>query len=527
VNRRNSLDRWDAATAGLLLALAVLMSATVLDYGVTADEGVQQRYGRRVVRWYLTLGGDRSATEKNNLFLYGGAFELAAQAVQRVSPLGVYDSRHIANAGFGLGGIVAAWGLGRLLGGPAAGFASALFLALTPVYYGHCFANPKDVPFAAFYAAAAWAILRAAGDRLRPFSGRVALAGVAVGLTAGVRVNGIVLVAFAGLLWGASGWAEGRGFLPSRRETFRMGLSLAVLLVVAWAVMLACWPWAQVEPLRHPLLALRTFSDFQGNPVLFEGEGVASTALPRHYVPKLFALTLPEFYAVAGALGIFGLFAGGLSHGARRRRAALRAGWVAALAALPVGWAILDRTPLYNGVRHLLFVVPILAVLAGAAVTAAVRSRLPAAVLVPGMTALVGCLAAVGVDMVRLHPYQYAYFNRLIGGGLASAVGRYETDYWSTSYKEGVEWVCAHYSTSELREPLRIGGNMYVPFSSYLGRGRCIAPCFTAVPPEQDPHVLLVAPAERDEVSPVARLLHTVERVGAPLLYVYELKPPR
>lgn len=159
--------------------------------------------------------------------------------------------------------------------------------------------------------------------------------------------------------------------------------------------------------------------------------------------------------------------------------------------------------------------------------TAAVRSRLPPAVLVPGMTVLVGCLAAVGADMVRLHPYQYAYFNRLIGGGLASAVGRYEIDYWSTSYKEGVEWVCAHYSTSELREPLRIGGNMYVPFSSYLGRGRCIAPYFTAVPPEQDPHVLLVAPAERDEVSPVARLLHTVERVGAPLLYVYELKRPR
>ncbi len=139
------------------------MGSTFRDYGVTADEGVQQRYGRRIVRWYATLGGDRSATERNNLYLYGGAFELAAQAVQRVSPLGVYESRHLANATFGLAGIVAAWGLGRLLCGPAAGFASALFLALTPVYYGHCFANPKDVPFAAFYAAAAWAILRAAG----------------------------------------------------------------------------------------------------------------------------------------------------------------------------------------------------------------------------------------------------------------------------------------------------------------------------------------------------------------------------
>lgn len=513
---------WDVASGVLLLALAGLMGGTFLDYGLTADEGLQQRYGRRTVRWYATLGGDRSATETNNLYLYGGAFELVAQAAQRVSPLGVYESRHLVNAAFGFAGVVAAWGLGRLLGGAAAGFASALFLVLTPAYYGHCFANPKDVPFAALYALATWSILWATDARRRPLSPPVALAGAAVGLAAGVRVSGIVLGGFAALLWGASGWAEGRGFLPSRREALRTGLALTVLLAVAWAVMLACWPWAQIDPLRHPFRALRAFSDFHGNPVLFGGEGFASSDLPRTYVPRLLALTLPEFYVPAFVLGAASLARTGRAPGAHRRPSALRVAWVASLAVLPVAWAILDRTPLYNGLRHLLFIVPILAVLAGVSVAGAVRSHLPVPVLAPAMAILAGCAALVAFDMVRLHPYQYVYYNRLFAGGVASAVGRYETDYWSTSYKEGVEWVCDHYSRVEIRGPIRVGGNMLVPFASYLGRGRCRAPNFTAVPPDRDPHVLLAAGAERE-----GRLLHVVERLGAPLLYVYEVKPPK
>jgi hypothetical protein len=290
--------------------------------------------------------------------------------------------------------------------------------------------------------------------------------------------------------------------------------------------MLACWPWAQLAPLQNPLRALREFSGFPRVPVLFDGESVASTDLPRTYVPRLLALTLPEFYLVAWVLGVAALAAGAFPAAARRRGRVVRVAWVASLAVLPLAWAILGRTPLYNGLRHLLFVVPILAVLAALAVIAAVR-RLGRRTLVPGLALLAGSLVLAGVDMVRLHPYQYVYFNRLLAGGLAAAVSRYETDYWSASYKEGVEFVCDHYSRSQLREPVRVGGNQHVPFAHYLARGRCVAPYFTAVPPEQDPHVLLVAPAERDEVSPVARLLHTVERVGAPLLYVYELKRPR
>ena len=54
--------------------------------------------------------------------------------------------------------------------------------------------------------------------------------------------------------------------------------------------------------------------------------------------------------------------------------------------------------------------------------------------------ALTAAILAPSVEMARMHPYQYAYFNFIAGGALG-AEGRFETEYWITSYKEGVEWI--------------------------------------------------------------------------------------
>ena len=43
------------------------------------------------------------------------------------------------------------------------------------------------------------------------------------------------------------------------------------------------------------------------------------------------------------------------------------------------------------------------------------------------------------VQMIRLHPYEYLYYNSLTGG-LKGTYGKYETDYWGLGYKEAVVW---------------------------------------------------------------------------------------
>jgi hypothetical protein len=518
-----------AAPGPLLLALLLgVMLATATDYGMTVDEGVQHRYGNRLVRWYATLGADRAAVEQHDTFYYGGLFELLAQGAVRLLPLGVYDARHVANALFGFLGLVAAGWAGRQLGGRAGGLLATVFLALTPAFYGHSFNNPKDAPFASLFALALAATLWA-GEPPRPPWPRVLAAGVAIGLAAGVRVAGLVLLPAAAALWLGGAWLGADGSARRGAALLRLAASVGVALAVAWAVMVALWPFAQLDPLRNPFRALQAFSRFwETMPVLFEGRVVLSGELPRRYVPAWFALTLPEAYLVALAMG-----AGRLAAALRARREApgrafgrWRLLWLAAVTAGPVAWVVVRHTPLYDGHRHLLFVLPGLAVLAGVSAAAWLRAA-SARARAAGGAVLAAALLATLADMAALHPYQSLYFNRLVAGGLPGAASRYETDYWCQTYREGLEWAVGHYGALDLREPVRVAGHATLTQVRHdLERDAHRRRRFRAVTVHDDPHVVLATTSSGDHERTPGRVVHVVRRQGVPLLHVVEARPP-
>jgi hypothetical protein len=513
----------------LLAALLGVMLATVLDYGMSADEPVQNRYGRRLVRWYSSLGADRSAVEQHDTFYYGGLFELAAQAARGVSPLGVYETRHVVNVLFAFGGFVAVLLVGTQLGGSLAGVLSVLFLALTPAYYGHAFNNPKDIPFAALFALATAVILRVS-DRLPHLRLRQTLGvGLVIGLAAAVRVAGLVLVPCAAALWLGILWIRA-GRRPRLSDLLRPGLSLVTALAVAWGVMIAFWPWAQLDPLRNPFRAFAVFSHFwNAMPVLFDGRIVPSGQLPRTYILTWFALTLPGFYLVAFMLG--GLCLLRRRHGPRHDRSAaklLSGAWLAATVVGPVVAAMIYHVPFYNGHRHFLFILPGLAALAGTSAAAGLRSGAPSALRGAGGALLALAALVTLADMVRLHPYQAVYFNRLVAGGLARAVERYETDYWCTTYREGIDWIVRSYSRPDIAERVRVAGHATLTQVSYdLRRTEERRRRFRPVTVHDDPHLILATTSGRDDLRTPGRVVHVVERLGAPLLYVFEVKKPR
>jgi Dolichyl-phosphate-mannose-protein mannosyltransferase len=488
------------------------------------------------VLWYATLGEDSRATYQNDLQLYGGFFELVVQAMRPLSGLEVFDNRHLVNALFGFVGFVAAWGLGRHLGGPIAGFLSALLLALTPSFYGHAFANPKDLPFASLYALAAWMALRGSEHVTRLGWREIVPTGIAIGLAAGVRVAGIVLFGYAAALWFGCLWlSQGEASSPSGRAPARARLRVALAclgtLILGWTVMVAVWPWAQLDPLRNPWRGLTRITNFYETlGVLHAGALLTSGTIPRTYIPEWLALTLPEFYFLALALGLVTVI---IRFPDRRRgpaawRRPFQILWLAALAGAPVLWVVVRHTPLYNGYRHLLFVVPSLAVLAGLAIAGFFSTRIPRAGKAAAAVALAASLALTVVDMVQLHPYQYVYFNRLFAGGLARAADKYDTDYWGASYGEAIAWVVRHYSGQDLREKVRVTGESGHALQRYLTQTEERRRRFQHVRFEEDPHVVLARGNYRqygDEVP--GRLIHVVMRQGAPLLYVFEARAPR
>jgi hypothetical protein len=90
--------------------------------------------------------------------------------------------------------------------------------------------------------------------------------------------------------------------------------------------------------------------------------------------------------------------------------------------------------------RHFLFVVPPLAVLAGIGFDGLLRS-LRTRRRAYGLACGAGIVLAVlwnGATLVRLHPDQYLFYNPLVGG-LEGAARRYDTDYWVNIMPEAVD----------------------------------------------------------------------------------------
>src|SRR5258708_19903087 len=308
---RNVLRRPDRLTAdhasiAFLVLLSALVVVTVGDYGITWDEEVHSYYGNLVLNYYTSGFHDTEALTWWNLYEYGAAFDALAALLYQVSPFDLYETRHLLNAVVGVVGVIGTWKLARTVAGSRTAFWAALFLALVPTYYGHMFNNPKDVPFAAGMVWATYYLPRLL-PLLPPPSLSLALRfGLAVGLTAGVRVGGLMLMGYLGLaiaavaLWRATeAGSVNRFVVDCARGRARAWLPG---LLVAYPVMLLAWPWAQQAPLANPFNALCEFSH-HAYPwkTLFNGDYYCADQTPWSYLPVHILLKTPELFVLLTA----------------------------------------------------------------------------------------------------------------------------------------------------------------------------------------------------------------------------------
>src|ERR1700752_3310815 len=76
IEAMTGLDPFDVASAALLAILVMLVLATFRDYAITNDEWIQHRYGELIVAYYNSGLSDRSVFALDNLYLYGGLFDV-------------------------------------------------------------------------------------------------------------------------------------------------------------------------------------------------------------------------------------------------------------------------------------------------------------------------------------------------------------------------------------------------------------------------------------------------------------------
>jgi hypothetical protein len=442
--RLAACDRYDLAGAALLIALLVLAFATYDSYAISNDEEVQQHYGELIVSYYASGFTDRSLFHYVNLYLYGGLFDIVAVLSERALPMiEPYTIRHLLCALTGIGGIAAAWASARLVAGPRAGVIAAFALAVCGPWYGSMFNHTKDIPFAAAMMGAVYFLLRAARGLPQPRWRDVFGFGLLLGAALGIRVLGLLLIGYAGLaiLMHMPRWRAGRTKEDSLRDNLsffaQSAIALSPAFLIGYIIMIAAWPWSALSPL-NPLRGLIDFGKFhyQIN-TLFNGHVYDMANVPRWYVPAYLLFKLPLIVVAGVTIALTSLIRPSAGASQHRQAETLL---LMVIATFPVICEVISRGPAFTGLRHFLFVVPVFAVLTGIGFDGLLtqlstrRQWLARAAALAVSAALIWNASV----LIRLHPYQYLFYNRLVGG-LQGAAGRYVTDYWVNIMPEAVD----------------------------------------------------------------------------------------
>jgi hypothetical protein len=487
---------------------------TYRDFGMTFDEsGV---YARGIGLAHYLVHDDfpgflLKSVPDDGLVLYDHFY---AALLSLLNPSGDLDYYHWLNLFFALFLFAALFEvLLAQTGKPWLSALGPLFLFLTPRFLGDVPANPKDMPFAVFYFLALAALFF---FNRRPNASpllKVLVLGLLFGLAQCARPLGVTLYGVY-LLYDLHLFHHGAKRSPKdwRAHLGQEALTLFLVFCVASLLWVASWPYLGANYFKHLAEALRVSGNFfWRNDVLFLGRQVPSTRLPWTYLPVWILVTTPLFllfFAGASPAFIQG-----------RTKNGLLVLMAAALGLNSLLYLLL-RPVLYDGLRHFLFFLPLIAAVAAlSAVEFLGRFRWTAV----KRTVLLLCLLdalIVAVHMVRLHPYEYVYFNGLIGG-LKGSEGRMDNDYWGASYKEGVEWLDRNAFTDPARTYRVTGsGNPYQIFYYFPPNVEWTGDLAQA-------DYFLSTTRDNKHLAGLPYLpLHVVEREGVPLCYIFRVKGP-
>ena len=156
---RNWIPKLLSPIALLILVNVILGSFIFNDYGESWDENRNYLYAEKVVYIYQNVfeGGERNYGP-NNKGYYGPFFMTLSEAIdQLIRPWFVdllsKDVYHALYFGAFLLAVFSIYVIGKRFLSTWGAFGVALLFNTQPIFFGHAFINPKDIPFMAFFLA--------------------------------------------------------------------------------------------------------------------------------------------------------------------------------------------------------------------------------------------------------------------------------------------------------------------------------------------------------------------------------------
>ena len=419
----------------ILLIISLLIGIfTFQEYGMAWDEYLYYQYGDSIGYAYSIPAHLSSDFDINRAFEpsawdhrnHGPAYLLAARGVvytlETFTKIDKVALWHLVNFIAFLVGVLFFYLLSLRWFKPATATAISALYMTQPVLWGHAFINPKDPPFATAFIAAIYFGLRmvdklAAEEKTPPWKDVFATA-ICIGLATNLRMigplPGVLLFGYATLkrkpkilLW----------FIPTA--------------LIAIIVMYLTWPYLWASPVATFIDVLKTMVNYPVSPkTLFYGTAYESHDVPLRYLPVLLGITLTEpvwfLFGLGMLVALFKLFKKELDW----QGIGVTLLWFAFI----VAYVLILRPPMYDNYRHFLFILPPVFLIGGFAI-----EKLYTTLRLPWLNILItfGLLFPGLNANIKLHPYEYAYYNAFVGG-TSGAQGSYETDYWLTCYQEAM-----------------------------------------------------------------------------------------
>jgi len=411
----------------LILFLAIYLLFALFyykDYGITYDEQRTYWRGKQLYN-EITTNDERlqknfilkSETKDQTLLLYPSYYSALLYSLNKKENFQVY---HLLNFLFvSIIFIFIYQGLLTTFKKPLLAILGPIFLIATPRFFGHIAANPKDVPFAVMYFLSLLFIY---------FSShwintkRILFLGIFFGLTVSLRFVGysIILVYLFYRLF------LEENNIPLYEKIWTTIFEIILIFLISFLINILTLPYLGVNPLGNFIKLFLTAKQYPWNgDVLFIGKRywLENDKLPWYYLPVWILFTTPIYILVLSFVGFFNSFKSNLSK--------------IVVASLIINLTIyfVTKPIIYDGFRHMLYLLPQIVLLAAYGyiyLNLAVKKYVRFFVLIN--------IILVLISYIQLHPYQYIYFNELIGG-LKGAHGKLETDYWMASNKEAALWL--------------------------------------------------------------------------------------
>jgi 4-amino-4-deoxy-L-arabinose transferase-like glycosyltransferase len=500
-----------AIAVGAVFALALVVRLYDLGAaGQTFDEDVTWSAGRNYVQNLLEFDGSEQAWRWNL------EHPPVTKYIAGVGAL-LSDGYGTARALSALA-VAGACALITLIGArlyrPRVGWVAGVTAALTP----HLIAHGQIVGHEAFtclwWALGLWLALSIHdGDSGAPdpvaLSPRLRMRLVGLGLVVGLAIatrfiNGLLLPLVVALVA-----ARAPGGQRLRAGAWASFLVPAIAVVTVIVV----WPRLWSSPIAHLEEAwARLGKTHAAEPYL----GLFTASPPRTYFLVYLYATAPVAL-VAGA-GLFVARAAAMVRAPERGRELASAGVVLAWFVVPL--AIMASPVRQDGVRYVLPSVMALALMSAVGVDGLARligKWAPLEVL--GFPILVaGLLGYLGHTVVQAHPYYLDYYGEQVGGTATVAARRqFETAWWGEGLDRAVEYVNDH------ARPTAVVHRECIEPVKHLGwfRADLWAPMTTDARVAE--WIVVYQPtAGRCRVPPDARLVLTVDAMGAPLAQVFQ-----